>query len=423
NKAPVLGHDAHTYLDTFAKPLIGSGGYISKLYLYSNNEIIHGMGSMMAGLWAANHILDAWDTLQGEFFFDRCLQVKLRHVVQCLRSLEMIGKVLYDHPIITLSSDVTLYGLVQKLKTTEGSLQELFELLESDTFKGEPSFFVNYGVLFRTYCLLHEHIKDLEPLLCVLGEIDVYMSTARLYNEHKDKRVQYTFAQYKVGSYEPAISLKDLWNPFIDVSSVVSNSIELGRSRGARNLIITGPNEGGKSTFVKSLAFSLILAQSICIVPARKAVITPFSYIATYLNITDNHGKSLFEAQVDRIKQILNHIDAMNKHSYSFVVVDELFNGTQAHIGQAASYSVADYLSKKPDVISVFPTHFQQLTLLEGNGCSVNYKLSVLVDENGDLSYPFKVEKGFSAENTVLAILRNEGFHSTIVDQTAKLIK
>ena len=155
-------------------------------------------------------------------------------------------------------------------------------------------------------------------------------------------------------------------------------------------------------------------------VPATEAEITLFSYIATYLNIIDDHAKSLFEAQVKRAKYILDHIDAMAPYRYSFVLIDELFNGTEAGMGQVASCGIADYISKNPQVISVFPTHFKQLTTLEESGRSANYKVSAVVDEQGNMSYPFKVERGISAQNNVFALLCKEGYNQAILDYIVK---
>ncbi|MBA2306692.1 hypothetical protein H0W26_01000 [Candidatus Dependentiae bacterium] len=423
HKGPLLANGTNAFLDKAATPLIGSGGYLSTLYSYSSNDAVKGMGALMAGLLALNRTNSARDWVLDGFTFNNCLQKKLHHVAKCLHSLEMMGTALLVNPVLTLSSGVSLHELIQKLKTTQGPLQDLFAILDEPTFKGEPSLIANYGAIYRAYRLLHENLKELEPLLCALGDLDVYMSTARLYKEFKDKRVHYTFAHYALNSPEPRIALKELWSPFIDPAVVVPNSIELCKSKGANNLIVTGPNEGGKSTFVKAIAVTLILAQSIGIVPATEAVITPFSYIGTYLNITDDHGKSLFEAQVQRTKHILEHVRTMASQRYSFLLIDELFNGTEGRIGQAASCSIADYLSKNAQVISVFPTHFQQLTSLEGNGRSVNYRVSAQVDKQGTITYPFTIERGISTQNTVLDILRSEGFDRAIIEQASKLIE
>lgn len=110
----------------------------------------------------------------------------------------------------------------------------------------------------------------------------------------------------------------------------------------------------------------------------------------------------------------------MAKNKYSFVIIDELFNGTDARVGQATSYSIANYLSHNPQVVSIFPTHFPELTQLEQGGLSVNYHVSATIDQLGKISYPFLIEKGASKQNIVLDIMRNEGFNSGIIEQAAQ---
>ena len=70
-------------------------------------------------------------------------------------------------------------------------------------------------------------------------------------------------------------------------------------------------------------------------------------------------------------------------------------------------------------MISIFPTHFPELVLLENHGNSVNYKVSAVLNSAGKITYPFIVEKGISTQNIVLDIMRNENFNDTIIQQTA----
>jgi DNA mismatch repair ATPase MutS len=409
--------------DTLAERLVGAGGPLLSLFSFVKNNQVQSASFMGAGFYTAVHTQDEYDWARDNFTITMCLQTKLRHVANCVHALEGIGKLLHAHPELRFAADKDIYTLVQKFTTENPATQKLCSLLKTDTFNGEAAMISNYGRILVAYRLMREHTSDLEPLLCALGELDAYLSIARLYKEFEHERVHYTFASYDTNTDKPTIIFNDLWSPFIDPARVVPNSIALGTAENNRSLIITGPNEGGKSTFIKSVTIGLILGQSIGLVPASHAVITPFSYITTYLNITDDHGKSLFEAQVQRAKHILNHIDSMDTHKFSFAIIDELFNGTSAHVGEAASYSIADYLSKNPYVISIFSTHFPQLTQLEKSGHSINYRVLANLDEKGTIIYPFIVEKGASTQNVALDIMRNEGFNAAILNQTSELIK
>jgi len=413
---------SQTRFNTLAERLISAGGPIFSLFSFIHNHYLQSAGFIAAGFYCAVQAHDQFDWMKDNFILGYCLQTKLHHVTNCLRIIEKIGKISHNHPELQCSTNANIYSLVHSLMANNSEIHKLFKLLNSHTFNCKPSLVAHYGKILSAYKLLHEQTNNLESLLCALGELDAYMSIARLYKEFEHKRVHYSFVSYDTDTTQPVVVVKDLWSTFIDPSVVVPNSIEIGTTSSAHNLIITGPNEGGKSTFTKAITTLIILAQSIGIVPASEATITPFSYIATYLNITDDHGKSLFEAQVQRAKQILDHIDTMKPHQYSFVIIDELFNGTDARIGQATSYSIADYLSKYPNVVSIFPTHFPELTLLENNGGSINYKVSATIDAQGNINYPFVIEKGISQQNIVLDILRNEQFNPAIIEQAAEIL-
>lgn len=412
-----------TIFDKLSNRLIGAGGPIFGLLSFLDNRYLQSGGFMAAGAYCAMNAQSEYEWARDNLTLNMFLQIKLQHIANCLHSLEAIGELLHQHSELKFVAEKDLHSLVQNFKTQDAVTRRLFRILNSKTFHTTPSRAGHWGRILVAYRLMHQSIDKFEPLLCTLGEVDAYMSVARLYQEFENSRVRYSFANYVPESSHPVLVLDKLWSPFIDPSIVVPNSIALGATPAMRNLVITGPNEGGKSTFVRTVATSLILAQSLGIAPASEITVAPFSYIATYLNITDSHGTSLFEAQVQRAKQILDHIDGMDKNKYSFVIIDELFNGTDARVGQATSYSIANYLSQNPQVVSIFPTHFPELTQLEENGHSMNYRVLATVDPLGKISYPFIVEQGASKQNIVLDIMRNEGFNPAIIDQAAERLK
>ena len=87
------------------------------------------------------------------------------------------------------------------------------------------------------------------------------------------------------------------------------------------NAIITGPNAGGKSTFIKSLCLAIIFSQTLTVAPSSKFALTPFSLISTYLNIPDAKGKeSLFEAEMRRSLEYINSIRSLSKKKFSLLL-------------------------------------------------------------------------------------------------------
>ncbi len=399
--------------------LVSSGGPVFGWISWADNNLIQSLACIASGVYCGFQFQDQSQWAKDNFKLNMCLQEKLHCVAQAFNTIKKTGCMFSSLDSFTFQNKRNLSQAIEKFVNCNAKSQKLMKLLDSRTFQQESSVIANWGEILVAYRLMNELTCEMEGMLCVFAELDAYMSIARFYKECQRSNVPCSFACYNQDSLKPEVSFSDLWNPLLDKDIAVANSISLGGKSDIYNLIITGPNEAGKSTFVKAVAIGVVLAQSIGIVPAAQATITPFSYITTYLNITDQYGKSLFEAQVDRIKAILDHIDAMDNSLFSFVIIDELFNGTDARVGQAASYSVADYLSKKSQVISIFPTHFPELVLLENNGNSVNYKVSAVLNSAGKITYPFIVEKGISTQNIVLDIMRNENFNDTIIQQTA----
>ena len=131
--------------------------------------------------------------------------------------------------------------------------------------------------------------KDLlVDLIQSCSNLDCFVSIAKLMKN--TSHFQYTFPEYIYQQKHPSIECEGLAYPIL-TQQVVLNNINLGLSQ-PRNAIITGPNAGGKSTFIKSLCLAIIFGQTLGIVPAHKFKFTPFSLITTYLNIPDSKGEA-----------------------------------------------------------------------------------------------------------------------------------
>jgi len=290
-------------------------------------------------------------------------------------------------------------------------LKTLVALLKTKTFKGNYSFFSNIGRILAAFEIAQETTDGFTGTMQAIGELDACLSIAKLYKQFQNNNnATYCFVEY-LDQDKPYLQLTDFWNPMIDPAKVVTNSIELGNPTGARNAIITGSNTGGKSTILKAVVINILLSR-FGIAPARKAVMTPFSYLATSLNISDNTaaGISLFKAEVLRAKTIINNIKSLRKDQHAFIAIDELFVGTNAQKGSAAAHKVANHITSFDNTLFTLATHFEQLTDLEKetNGMCKNYKVDIFKNEDGSLNRPFKLEAGISTSNVADEILQDD---------------
>jgi len=357
---------------------------------------------------------------------EECIQklmIKIAHFTHCM---EQLYQKIKQHPTLTRVKEFK--GLIDffEIKTKQDKkLKELLELLHYDTFQANSSFLAHKGTILRAYALMHKLKKQFEAAALSIGSIDMYTAVARMYKEHKDTSTPYCFPIY-AATNTPCIKIKGFWHPLINPDELVKNDITIGCDTERQNMIITGPNAGGKSTTLKSIATSLVMAQSFGIAPAQHMLFTPFDLIATYLNITDDIGvgNSLFKSEVIRTENLISAIESLKQNQFSFVMFDEVFNGTTPQEGAASAYSVAQYLSKIPNNICLIATHFIMLTeLADATDTFANYKVSVNKKGPGQIEFLYRLSKGISDQHVAIDILQGEGFNSEILQNAQDIIQ
>ncbi|MBS1988126.1 hypothetical protein JST56_03990 [Candidatus Dependentiae bacterium] len=346
------------------------------------------------------------------------LQKKMINIASYMNNIKEIGSIINtDSELSKLLPDAK--NFVQS-GVTNAEAKELLSTLQSGTFEGEASFFSNYGRVLAAFKTLQDAKNNVVNALGKAGDIDAYVALARLYKKHASHpdAAQYCFVDFQ-SSDKPYLKAEEFWHPMLKPSTVVTNNLELGTADAGRNLIITGPNAGGKSTSLKAITLCVWLAQSIGIAPARALSMTPFTKINTYLNITDSEGReSLFQAEMHRAQALLESIKSLNPSEFSFVIMDEIFTGTNPKEGEAAAYGVAKHISSFDNNMTIVATHFKELTNLEAttNGLFKNFKVSVIKTDGGFI-YPYKLESGISDQPIALQLLANQGFAAEILHE------
>jgi len=307
-------------------------------------------------------------------------------------------------------------------------VESLVNLLNTSTFKSEPSFFSYKGRVVSAFTLMNELKNHFVSMLEQLGQLDAQVAVASfMRDQQNNKNGKYCFPDY-IQANAPYLKLNQYWHPFLNQETVVTNDIELGVNVN-RNIIVTGPNAGGKSTAVKSIALALIMAQTLGIAPAQAVKVTPFKNIVTYMNIADDAGfESLFQAEMHRVLNLIEMIKNQMPGDFIFVVMDELFTGTNPLEGKSAAYGVIKKLMSYNNSTLIFVTHFKELTELEKetNGMIKNFKVSV--NESGStetgkhISYTYKLVPGISEQTIALDLLAQEGFDSEILKDSYAML-
>lgn len=352
------------------------------------------------------------------------LHGKVNGVAGFACATEELGNIMNNHA--QLKALFPIHKLLQGVASPlTPETTHLLSLLKTDTFKSDPTMFSYQG---RVLAAFNEMLNTKNQFISAMrhvGQLDAYMSIARLYKKYQtSQHARFCFVDY-LEQEKPYVAIQDFWLPSLNPDTVVLNSIELGTQTGPRSTTITGPNAGGKSTSLKSITLAVLLAQSFGIAPARAMSLKPFAKINTYMNITDTAGTaSLFQAEMRRTQALLQTIKTLAPNQSAFIVMDEIFTGTNAKEGEAGAYGVAKKLIGFDNCICMFATHFKRLTELAAvtNGIVENRKVCVVRNSDGSFTFPYKLEPGITDQAIALDLLLQEGFDQDILQAAYEII-
>jgi hypothetical protein len=308
-------------------------------------------------------------------------------------------------------------------------LSNLVKLLRSRAFKNEDNKFttIYFASILRGLNLVDQIKTEFVGALEAIGEIDAYCSLASLVKENEGRANGFCFANFEEAG-NSHLKIDGVWDPFIDSDVAVSNSIELGGDLQSSTAIISGPNKGGKSTFMRSTMFSVMMAQTCGIAPARSISFSPFSYIDSYVNVEDIAGGcSKFEAEAKRFLELIKNVSSLPDGKKSLIIADEMFSGTNPRDAACAGKAV---LSKKiidfNDSIWLISTHFPEIREVErtSNGKCKNYHVEVKRKPNGDFEgegFTFKILPGETEESTAFDVMKIAGFDQVVLDEARNI--
>lgn len=173
-----------------------------------------------------------------------------------------------------------------------------------------------------------------------------------------------------------------------------------------RLMLLTGPNMGGKSTYMRQVALIVLLAHTGCFVPADAATIGPIDQIFTRIGASDDlaSNRSTFMVEMSETAYILHHATEQ-----SLVLMDEVGRGTSTFDGLALAHAVAEHLLQKNKSFSLFATHYFELTYLpEAHAAAVNMHLSAL-EQGQDIVFLHQIQPGPAGKSYGIAVAKLAG--------------
>jgi DNA mismatch repair protein MutS len=186
-----------------------------------------------------------------------------------------------------------------------------------------------------------------------------------------------------------------------------------------RLLVITGPNMGGKSTYMRSVALAVLLACIGSYVPAASARLGPVDRILTRIGAADDlaRGASTFMVEMTEAAAILNHAT-----EHSLVLMDEIGRGTSTFDGLALAGSIARELAERNRCMTLFATHYFELTQLTDTLPEVANVHVAATESRGKVVFLHEVREGPASKSYGLAVAQLAGVSASVVKRARALL-
>ena len=279
---------------------------------------------------------------------------------------------------------------------------------------------INYNVINITNTMtnIYKFWKNKNNIKDIIDNLLITIYTLDIINQISKTKfnLNYSFPQYN----NQITQIWNMKNPLLS-DMQISNPLSLNK-----NIIITGPNAAGKTTYVKSLLSNIILSQTIGLTYSNKSLIKIYDCIYSFMRINDELGsKSYFEAEAELCAKMINKsIDIQNLNKSGIFFMDEPMHSTPPIEGISTAYAVCEKIGTNTNVDLLITTHFFKLTTLE-NTYPYNFiNLSVNAIHNIDntFTFPYKIKKGSSNQCIAIELLDKKNFPEDVIN-SAKNIK
>jgi DNA mismatch repair protein MutS len=260
---------------------------------------------------------------------------------------------------------------------------------------------------------IRKYLPKLQKLAKALAEIDCYAALAE-----DSSKYGYTRPVFD----EDELDIKSGRHPILDEMmkdpKYVANSLHLDHDTSI--LLITGPNMGGKSTYMRQTALIVIMAQIGCFVPARSCHMPVFDKIFTRIGASDDilSGQSTFMVEMTEANHALQEAT-----DHSLILFDEIGRGTSTYDGMALAQAMLEYIASCIHAKTLFSTHYHELTsLTDSVGCVKNVHV-VVKEDNEKVTFLYKIKDGPAGHSYGINVARLAGLPESVLDRAKQLQK
>lgn len=278
----------------------------------------------------------------------------------------------------------------------------------------EKSIDLEYVLFTEIRELVKEYIPRLQALAKTVSEIDVLQCFATVSEERH--YVRPTFSDDRI------IHIKDGRHPVVEkvmkAQEYVPNDCEMDKDR--EILLITGPNMSGKSTYMRQIALTAILAQIGCYVPAQEAVLPIFDQVFTRIGAADDliSGQSTFMVEMLEAKHAIAHAT-----KDSLILFDEIGRGTSTYDGMALAQAIIEYIHDKIGAKTLFSTHYHELTILDKELKNLENVHVSAIEQSGKVIFLHKIKEGAADKSYGIHVAKLANLPESLINRANEILK
>jgi hypothetical protein len=317
--------------------------------------------------------------------------------------MDTFGKIIMLNP--------TYHSFRQDLEKNKESLKSFVSMIENvEPFQPSLSKISEIGSLLGYYYELYSN-KAYEKALLYSFSFNGYLQNLKSISE-KIEEGHIAFAEF-TSTTDSKLVIKDQYYPALINESFVTNDADL-----SNNMVITGPNASGKTTYLKTTMLNVIFTQQFGCGFYSSCSIRPYTHIHSYLNIPDTSGRdSLFQAESRRCKEIIEEVilsDELSDHH--FCIFDELYSGTNPKEASKSAYAFLLWLSKRNNVNYILTTHYTDICSRWNKAKITNWEMVANLEDDGEITYTYKIQPGISNVQGAIKVLRDMKYPKEILD-------
>lgn len=312
-------------------------------------------------------------------------------------------------------ADIERYERKQTLANAERYItMELKEKEELILNAEAASLELEYDLFTEVRDELKPFIRDVQQLASVLSELDVLLSFAEV--AEKRNYVKPVFHNGK------ALDIKNGRHPVVekmmDHSLYVPNSCELAED--ANMLLITGPNMSGKSTYMRQVALTVVMAQIGCYVPCDQAKLPVTDQIFTRIGAADDvaSGQSTFMMEMMESQYAI-----VNATERSLLLFDEIGRGTSTYDGMSLAQAMMEYIHDEIGANTLFSTHYHELTTLDKELKRLENVHVAAMEQDGKVVFLHKVMQGAADKSYGIYVADLAGLPQPLLERAKALLE